>query len=126
MKGKIITCSLSKMKDYEADLKYFIVRKPGRVKADGMVHRADLSPSYDLFAWTQMHKQEEGWFSKYTKRFVYEMQNRPDLIAALNEIQKASETQNVMLVCFCGDVNECHRGLIADELLSRGVDVIKG
>jgi uncharacterized protein (DUF488 family) len=113
------------MKNYDADLKYFIVRSLGKVKAKGLIHRPDLSPSSDLFSWTQMHKQEDDWFEKYKPRFLTEMKNRIDLSAALDEIQAVAETQTVLLACFCGDVNMCHRGLIADELTARGVAVIR-
>jgi uncharacterized protein YeaO (DUF488 family) len=125
MAGKVITCSLSTMDNFEADLKYFIVLRPGKVKVSGMKHRPDLAPSSELFGWTQAHKHEENWFEEYERRFCHDIHYRKGLSDAIAEIGQKAKTQTVMLVCFCPDVNRCHRGLIADELINRGVEVSK-
>jgi uncharacterized protein YeaO (DUF488 family) len=113
------------MRYYDADLRYFIVRSPGRINVDGLIHRPDLSPSRDLFFWAKQHKTDVDWFGEYAWRFCTEMQERPDLVFALNEIQEMAVTRTILLVCFCGDPNTCHRGLIADELAARGVEVVR-
>lgn len=126
MGAGVITCALNRLKYYSgADVKYFIVRSPGRVNVKGMVNRPDLSPSSKLFYWTRQHKHEKSWFDEYAVQFRAEMRERDDLIAALTEVQEIAKTQTVLLVCFCADVNLCHRGLIADELKAWGVPVIR-
>jgi Uncharacterized conserved protein len=121
--GKIITCSLSGMKSYDADIKYFIVQRPGNVKVSGMIQRPDLAPNQDLFFWTQKNKHKENWFDEYTERFCYDMKNRTDLKAAIDALEVAAKDTVIMLVCFCSNVDMCHRGLIANELISRGITV---
>ena len=121
--GKIITCSLSDMENYEADMKYFIVQRPGKVKVAGMRHRPDLAPSQELFFWAQANKHKDDWFTEYKERFCYDMKNRAGLKAAIDSLENLSKASTIMLVCFCADVNMCHRGLIADELLRRGASV---
>ena len=123
----LITCSILDIPKYQdkADTKYFIVLHPGKVKLKGFVHMPELAPSQDLWAWTMMHKNEEGWFSIYTKKFCNDMKNRPGLRDAIDRLEKKARDNDVLVVCFCPDVNVCHRGLIADELARRGVIVDK-
>jgi len=121
----IITCSLGDAKNYTADLIYFIVTNPGAVKPKGFKHRPDMGPSRELYAWAMAHKSEEGWFDIYKKQFCYDMKHLPGLVNALNELERKAKDKVILLVCFCPDVNFCHRGLEADELISRGVEVEK-
>jgi len=121
--SRIITCSLSEMKHYDADIKYFIVQSPGKVKVYGMKHRPDLAPSQELFSWTLENKSNVNWFEEYKNRFCYDIIYRAGLRDAISEVESKSQSSVIMLVCFCADVNQCHRGLIADELTKRGVHV---
>ena len=61
----------------------------------------------------------------YKEQFIHDMKTRPGMINALNDIEKKAKEADVLLICFCSDVNLCHRGLIADEMASRGVIVSK-
>ena len=121
--GKVITSSLSKIREHEAGLKLFIVLRPGTVSIKGLHHKPDLAPSKELFLWAQEHKHEPGWFQTYAQWFRRDMEQRPGLRAALNQIETLAATQDVLLVCFCADPYQCHRSLIAQELQRRGVTV---
>lgn len=121
----LITSSLSQAKNYEADYKYFIVINPKNVKAKGIIHRPELAPTRELYSWAQEHKYEENWFEYYKETFIHDIQTRPGLINALNDIEEKARAKDVLLICFCPDVNQCHRGLIADEMQRRGIVVEK-
>ena len=121
----IITCALSNMKNYKADKKYFIVRSPGRVNFSqyNLVHFPALSPSMNLFLWTRRNQLKSGWFEEYRERFELEMKTDKGMMSALDQIEAEAKDKIVLLVCFCKDVNECHRGLIANEMAQRGIPV---
>lgn len=121
----LITCSLSEAKKFEADYKYFIVINPKKVKLKGIQHRPDLAPSQELYDWAMEHKNEKNWFDHYKEVFTNDMKTRKGLVMALDEIEKKAKEKDVLLICFCSDVNFCHRGLIADEMMNRGVNVNK-
>lgn len=121
----LITCSLSECKKYEADYKYFIVINPKNVKLKGISHRPELAPTRELYHWAMENKNNSNWFEHYKEQFINDMKTRPGMINALNDIEKKAKYYKVLLICFCSDVNECHRGLIADEMESRGIEVIK-
>ena len=121
--GKIITCSLSQMHLYAADLKFFIVLRPNNVSVKGLRHKPDLAPSAELFQWVQQHKHEPDWFIEYAKRFQYDIQHRPGLRDAIMQLEQLAQENTVLLVCFCAEPNQCHRSLLAEELRRRGANV---
>lgn len=121
----LITSSLSECKNYDADYKYFIVINPKNIKLKGIRHMPELAPTRELYHWAMEHKNEKDWFVHYKEQFISDMKSRTGMINALNYIEKQAKESNVLLICFCNDVNECHRGLIADELEKRGVEVLK-
>jgi len=123
--GKIITCSLGRVKDFEADAKYFIVLRPGKVNIPGLRHHPELAPSSELFLWTQAHKHEPDWFTTYSEWFRRDMRERAGLRDAIDKLEQDAKVKTILLVCFCADVNACHRGLEADELARRGVEVLR-
>lgn len=117
----LITCSLSKVNKFKVLEKYFIVRSPGNVKVDNLVHLPELAPSLELFLWSQkMKKQKVEWWDEYKLRFMQEMKSS-QMEKALEQLEKHSSTKDILLVCFCPDVDRCHRGIIADEMKKRGV-----
>lgn len=121
----LITSSISDYKNYDAEYKYFIVINPKNVKLKGVSHRPELAPTRELYAWAMENKSNENWFSHYKEQFIHDMHSRAGMIMALNDIEKKAKESNVLLICFCPDVNFCHRGLIADEMIARGVKVEK-
>lgn len=121
--GKVITCSLSETHRYSADIKLFIVLRPGKVHVKGLRHKPDLAPSAELFSWAQQHKHEPNWFQDYADRFCHDMRHRPGLRDAVNNLEAIAAEHTVLLVCFCPDPQVCHRSLIAAELKRRGVSV---
>ena len=121
----LITCSLSQVKNFNADYKYFIVINPKGVKIKGVSHKPELAPTRELYQWAMSHKNEDNWFEHYKEVFINDMHTRQGMIDALNDLEKKAKEKDVLLICFCPDVNYCHRGLIADEMLKRGISVNK-
>lgn len=121
----LITSSLSDCKNYDADYKYFIVINPKGVKLKGISHRPELAPTRELYSWAMQHKNEPNWFEHYKEVFENDLKTRAGMINALNDIESKARTSDVLLICFCSDVNQCHRGIIADELEKRGIIVEK-
>ena len=121
----LITSSLANCKNYDAKYKYFIVINPKNVKLKGISHRPELAPTRELYNWAMENKNNDNWFKHYKEQFIHDMKTRPGMINALNDIEKKAKEADVLLICFCSDVNLCHRGLIADEMASRGVIVSK-
>lgn len=121
----LITSSLSNAKKYNAKYKYFIVINPKNVKSKDLIHFPELAPTRELYNWAMANKNTENWFEHYKEQFVHDMHTRIGMINALNDIEKKARQDDVLLICFCSDVNQCHRGLIADELASRGVKVLR-
>ncbi|MBQ3009778.1 MAG: DUF488 domain-containing protein [Methanocorpusculum sp.] len=111
------------MHQYDADYKFFVVLRPGKVHVQGLRHKPDLAPSAELFQWAQEHKHESNWFDAYSKQFCYDMQHRPGLRDAVKQLEALAAEHSVLLVCFCPDPLTCHRSLIATELQRRGVEV---
>ena len=101
------------------------LKNPGR----SLVHVPELSPSLQLF-WTYRRWVQNQTFNKdlfeqvYKPRFLAEMANSPDAQTKLDELVALDKAgKRIALVCFCADVNLCHRSLIAELLTERGVNV---
>lgn len=117
----LITCSLSRVNEFTADEKYFIVRSPGAVKIADLYQLPELSPSFDLFLWAQRQKKQGiEWWREYELRFTQEMKSF-QMSKVLDQLERCSRIKDILLVCFCSDVDKCHRGIIANEMKKRGV-----
>lgn len=146
-KGHVRVCSLSKLKEHtnSYDKKLFIVREPGKVDYEryGMVHVPELSPSPKLFStyhtrWknghfigAEKHIIENGktktWFDLYELQFIREMEHSEDMINSLIRIEELlNEGINILLVCFCPNLDNCHRKLIGERIKEKGYTVYLG
>lgn len=142
MKGHVQLCSLSQYKNYKDNYtkKLFIVRSPGKVNAEqyGMVHVPELAPSPELFKtyqtrWKYNKFTEEekkiitpagDWFYLYTVEYIKQMYNDPDMKMCIDRIQELlDEGTNVLLVCFCGSYENCHRSILGDYYAQLGYEV---
>lgn len=146
MKGYLQTCSLRNLKLYQDnfDLKLFIVRAPGKIDCNkyGLIHVPELSPSPALYS--DYMRWKAGKFTSdelklinndpslsfkrlFKPIFISEMNTRTDLIVNINRIKELlSQGKNILLICFCGDYEECHRSLIADNVSKAGYEVKLG
>ena len=81
------------------------------------IHHVDIiAPSQSLLFDTLDMKRKNQWnqetFDKiYTPRYLSEM-TQPGPKAKLQELAELSKTQDILVVCYCTNENECHRSLI--------------
>ena len=87
----------------------------------------ELSPSWDLFK-KYLSLKEDGMWNENTFERIY----RPTFLAQIAADPKAQNAleeliamhnagKRIALVCFCTDVNLCHRSIISDILTARKV-----
>lgn len=92
-----------------------------------LIQVKDLSPSPELYS-TFRHLQKEGnWNEKtfnsiYRPRFLDQIRKDQKARSKLNELYlKDKAGKSIALVCFCTDVNLCHRKLISEMLTEKGI-----
>lgn len=101
--------------------KYLIVRysPKGFQNGKGFIHRPDLSPSKGLLL---RYKSDDDW-KRYVKQFEWEMENRQDLKKAVEELStELQKGEDICLVCYEKDYSHCHRYLIAQKLMQKGIE----
>lgn len=125
-------------------LKLLIVRRPVNGIPNGFIHTPQLSPSNELFEKAQLWKankfndedikylkergvspeSKDAWWILYKRDFSLEVNNRKDMIKALERLQiLLKEGKKICLFCYCKDVNRCHRGIIGQHIKSLGFEV---
>lgn len=78
----------------------------------------ELAPSKALLL---AYKNNHDW-SYYTKQFTYEMQHRKDLYDKINSLNKyLKKGNNVCLICYEKDYLHCHRYLLAQYFINKGI-----
>ena len=89
----------------------------------------ELSPSWDLFnKYRALVKNgtwnKESFAEVYVPQFLNEIKNSSEARHTLNELYKVSKTrEDIVLCCFCGDEELCHRSIVAGLLQGVGVTV---
>lgn len=90
-----------------------VVINIARKDINGLEKFIELAPSKDLFYWYLNNKESNDWFKEYKIRYTEEIKRGTKSIAMLNYIEsKLNEGISICLVCFCEDVNKCHRGIV--------------
>lgn len=99
---------------------YLIVRAlknmPKATPGKQIYHLPILSPSRQLFSDYQKWKGEGKWGEEmfrevYVPRFLEEMKGREQK-NALNQLFLRSKTKDILLVCYCGQEDICHRSIV--------------
>ena len=123
--GEIITCSFKKAKSYDVNEKWLITR--GGEGLPGYKRVPELAPSQELFdkyltRWKD--KPASLWWGKYKSEFMKQFKD-PQFIMKLALLYEKvhNQNQNILLVCFCEDVEYCHRKLIASFLSEKDLKV---
>ena len=123
--GKAVTCSFKQSKSYNADEKWLITR--GKKDLPGYKRVPELAPSEELFNKYINHwKGKPGhiWWSKYKSEFMKQFKKPQFLIQLALLYEKVqNQNKNILLVCFCENVEYCHRKLIGFFLLEKGLKV---
>lgn len=89
-------------------------------------HYLELAPSKVLFDWYQKNKKKDGWFVEYKKRYKKQIQYDEQALASMRQIKHdyLDKGINVMFVCFCRDVHQCHRSILGEAYEAVGIEVI--
>lgn len=89
-------------------------------------HYLELAPSKVLFDWYQNNKKKEGWFVEYKKRYKKQIQYDEKALASMRQIKHdyLDKGIDVMFVCFCRDVYQCHRSILGEAYEATGIKVI--
>lgn len=89
-------------------------------------HYLELAPSKVLFDWYLKNKTKKDWFIEYKRMYKKQIQYDQQALASMRQIKHdyLDKGINVMLVCFCRDVNLCHRSIIGEAYGAIGIEVI--
>ena len=84
-------------------------------------HMIELAPSYGLFSWYLQNKDNKGWFKTYKETFISDAKQSYSFNNKYNEIKdRLNSGENIALLCFCKDINLCHRSIIKEKLVKDG------
>lgn len=133
VKGTLYLCSIRDLSMYDVlDNKYFIsryIKNSDSIRKYGFVQVKDLSPSENLIKQQMKAKSDKEWGEEafnswFEPAFRMEIKTSVPLRNALNQVYKLLKSgQDVVLACYCHDINLCHRRIIGEEFLRLGFDV---
>lgn len=92
-------------------------------------HLPILSPDTSLFNdylyWRSHNLWNNATFNtKYRRRFLEQLYSDETALADLVEIGSQSKSgKQIALLCYCKDVNLCHRKILGEVLLNCGLEV---
>lgn len=112
---------------FRYDKAYAIVRS-FRHPVEGFQQLDTIAPDWHLLGAVNTWRREGIWntetFSNiYVPQFLQGIHESPAARRTLNNLFLQSETQNILLVCFCGREDICHRSIIAGLLQGAGANV---
>ena len=122
-KGKVITLSVRHINKVKADEIWLITNAGKNIKST--VRVKELAPSDRLFSkWFKEWKNEkpEFWWAQYREIFVAELKQNYLALEKLRELEnKVKNGKVIALACYCENERYCHRTIIKDILLKKGV-----
>lgn len=111
------------IKDDESIAVINVARKP----IFGINHHCiELAPSKVLFDWFQNNKKKQNWFDEYKKRYKKQIQYDQQALSTMRQIKHdyLDKGIDVMFICFCRDVCQCHRSILGEAYEAVGIEVI--
>lgn len=128
MRGKLITCSLNKLKSLDIPKNsYVFLTTRGKRSIDGIKQLDILAPTPKLF--NQYYNNWKGtdsslWWEQYKEQYNKNLLSDESCLDVLEQITTGvDEGKNVVLLCFCSDKEHCHRKLLADYFTEKGYEV---
>ncbi len=124
-KGTLFTASIRTASSFGADEIWLITRSGNNIP--GFKHIIELAPSEMLFRqYINSWKGKPGhlWWEKYRAQYFKQFQ-KPHFVLKLALLYEKVHNHNkkVLLVCFCENVEYCHRSLIASFMAKKGLKV---
>jgi len=123
--GTLFTSSIRTASSFGADEIWLITRSGNNIP--GFKHIIELAPSEMLFRqYINSWKGKPGhlWWEKYRAQYFKQFQ-KPHFVLKLALLYEKVHNHNkkVLLVCFCENVEYCHRSLIASFMAKKGLKV---
>lgn len=126
MTGKLYTAKPNSLKNHlsyirQENVVVLLITRFGFDFNDATRYK-QLAPSEELFSKIELFKDKygESWFDYYKELFLKEL-NEEDKKQGIDEISRALDSDlDVVLVCYCGDYNKCHRSLVSEHMKSLG------
>ena len=131
--AKLYVCGIADLKEYSfADHRYFIARyikDRENILKYGFGHMPNLAPQKELVD-EYIHRKNLGVWSKemfeewYRPLYTKQMYTHNPTRGALNYIYKLIKNGNdVVLACYCPNLEMCHRRLIGEAFEQLGIEV---
>lgn len=84
----------------------------------------ELSPTPELFNW-YLNQRKKSWSivefeDTYVPWFLKDISQNVSAAHKLNELYYKSKTKNILIVCFCQNVQLCHRKIISNLIAQAG------
>lgn len=119
----LYTTYLSKINKIPAGVKRLLVMRFPPKKLDpekhGVLLAFDLAPSEELL---KKQKAEPDWVY-YTFKFRVEMASRKDMVKKLDEVlARLKQGEDICFICCEKKYIECHRWLLAQWFIERGIE----
>lgn len=86
----------------------------------GSKHVPELAPPRDVF---NAYVSGECSLDKLFNSYRFRLENDEDTLKKIDELIELSKTKWIQLVCYCKEHNKCHRSILAEYLMNRGVEV---
>ena len=119
----LITCNVNDFKSHKSDYNFIITRKL-LFKVNGAVHFPGLAPSEDLFINTLNDKNSNNdWYKSYEKSFKEELNSSTFMGHIYMICELLDEGYDVTIMCYCKEVSECHRKIVAEKIKKLGYSV---
>lgn len=122
MKGKVYLANLRNYKEYSCKLNFMITLSNKAIHGN-LVHVPGLGPTATLFNEIKSSESEEIRKINMYKFKAYK--DRPSVKALMFDMRQLLDMGNdICLICFCEDVNRCHRNIVGNWFGTLGYDVI--
>lgn len=115
-------CSLSDLNKYQkaGDLNFMIVRNMKEPIA-GVQQFERLAPSSELYSLAMLNRDNPDFFETYKAAFNEELCSYEKQVG-LSLIEELAKSFDINLICYCKDYSTCHRSLVYEALLARGIE----
>lgn len=123
----IYTCSIRNLNEFDSNTKKYAIVRSLKRPINGVTQLDILSPSKNLL-YAYLRIKDAGKWNKdsfeqiYRPQFLHEMQS-PEAQKMLRTIVEQSKQQDVVLACFCDNVQLCHRSIVAELLHDLGAEI---
>lgn len=88
-----------------------------------------LSPSKKLLKKREQWIWDREWarnWTEFVKQYRQELNEPPQNIYVKHLLKRLNEGKNIAIACYCADERHCHKQIIGEWIMDRGIEVIHG